>query len=343
MIQYFLYPNTFSLESGEKLEQLKIAYSIYGNPQAKETVWVCHALSGNSLVTEWWGGLFGENKRFDFSKYRVICANVIGSCYGSTGPDDLEDPSQFPLITIRDIVESFKLLRTQLNIEKIDYLIGASLGGQQALEWAIQENDKIDKLILIATNAKHSAFGIAFNEAQRLALQADPTFGKKDGGKEGLKAARAIAMLSYRSYDDFEIKQNDDQKSDDFKASSYVRYQGEKFINRFKASAYYSITKTMDSHDVSRNRWSLENVLKSINARTLVVGVDSDLLFPIREQEYLSEHIPNADLGIIRSKHGHDAFLIEYDQLDQIISDFIENDFNNYKPTTLKNINVYEK
>jgi homoserine O-acetyltransferase len=339
MIKYFLYPNTFKLESGESLDQIRIAYSIYGNTNAKETIWVCHALSGNSLVPEWWGGLFGEGKQLDFNKYRVICANVLGSCYGSTGADDLDDPSQFPTVTIRDIINAFKLLREHLEINKIDILIGASLGGQQALEWAIQENDRIEKLILVATNALHSPFAKAFNESQRLALLADPTFRTKGGGQDGLKAARAIAMLSYRSYDDFTIKQSDsEEKIEDYRASSYVRYQGEKFLSRFKAGAYFTLTKAMDSQDVSRGRGSIEEVLKLVKARTLVVGVDSDLLFPIAEQEFLANHIPGAYLGVIESKHGHDAFLIEYDQLNKLINDFLVNDFNTYKPTTLKTI-----
>lgn len=339
MIKYFLYPNTFKLESGESLEQIRIAYSVFGNPHAKETIWVCHALSGNSLVPEWWGGLFGVNKQFDFNDYRVICANILGSCYGSTGPDELDDPAQFPILTIRDIVNGLDLLREHLEIDKIDILIGASLGGQQALEWTIQHSNKVDKLILIATNAVHSPFGRAFNEAQRLAILSDPTFRTKNGGKDGLKAARAIAMLSYRSYQDFEIKQSDEANEiENHQASKYVRYQGEKFINRFKAGAYYTLSKVMDSHDVGRGRESRESALSSIKSKTLVIGVSSDLLFPLTEQRYLAEHIPEAELGIIESVHGHDAFLIEYEQLNQLIDDFINNDFNNNKPTTLKTI-----
>jgi homoserine O-acetyltransferase len=340
MIKYFLYPNTFELESGAKLDQVKIAYSIYGNPDADNTVWVCHALSGNSLVPEWWGGLFGDGRLFDFQNYRVVCANVIGSCYGSTGADDLDNPSDFPIITVKDIVKGLALLRDHLNISEIDILIGASLGGQQALEWAISESDRIKQLILVATNAVHSPLGKAFNEAQRLALKADPTFAQKGQGKAGLKAARSIAMLSYRSYEDFLIKQSDDESSiDGYKAASYLRYQGEKFLDRFKAGAYYTLTKTMDSHDVSRGRDSVEDALNQITARTLVIGVNSDRLFPFSEQEYLFDHIEKAELGVIDSKHGHDAFLIEYDQLQNLIAEFLFNDFKGFKPTVFKTIN----
>ncbi|MBD3638472.1 MAG: homoserine O-acetyltransferase [Crocinitomicaceae bacterium] len=336
---YFIHPHGLALESGEKLDELRIAYTIFGNPQARKTVWVCHALSGNSLVAEWWSGLFGENRFFNFSEYRIVCANVIGSCYGSTGPEDLADNEGFPLITIKDIVKAHILLRRYLKIEEIDILIGASLGGQQAVEWAIEESDRIKELILIATNADHSPWGKAANEAQRLALLADSSFGKKGGGKEGLKAARAIAMLSYRSYDDFTIKQSETvAKPDDYRACSYVRYQGEKFIDRFSARSYYTLTKAMDSHNVGRGRDTIKSALQSIKARTLVVGVDSDTLFPLCEQEFLADYIPNAELGVIHSKHGHDAFLIEYEQLQKLLDEFIYNDFKGFKPTIFKTL-----
>lgn len=337
MIKYFQYNKNFQLESGEAFNGLKIAYSIYGDVNAEKTIWVCHALSGNSLVADWWSGIFGEGRFFDFSKYRVICANVVGSCYGTTGPDDEEDYTDYPLITIRDMVNAHELLRDHLGIESIDILIGASLGGQQALEWAIKAPEVHKRLILIATNAVHSPFGRAFNEAQRLALKADPTFGKQGGGEDGLSAARAIAMLSYRSYEDFKIKQADEaDKTDDYRGASYVKYQGDKFKSRFKAGAYYTLSKAMDSHDISRNRGGLEIVLGEVNAETLVVGVDSDLLFPLSEQKFLAQHIPDAHLGVIHSQHGHDAFLIEYDQLIHLLDEFLNNDFQRYKPTTLK-------
>jgi homoserine O-acetyltransferase len=339
VVQKYKYENKFQLESGQCLDGIEIAYEIKGNPSAKKVVWVCHALSGNSDVFDWWAGLFGEDKLFNPSEFQIICANVIGSCYGSTGPETLDSPADFPLVTIRDIVNAHVLLRKQLGIESIDILIGASLGGQQALEWSIIEPNRIQNLILVATNAVHSPYGRAFNEAQRLALKSDPTFGKKNGGKEGLKAARAIAMLSYRSYEDFEIKQSDlDSRLENFRASSYVTYQGEKFLQRFKSSSYNSLSKAMDSHDVFRGRKSYEDVLGAIKANTLVVGVNSDVLFPISEQEYLADNIRFAEFGVIDSVHGHDAFLIEYQQLENLISDFLYNDFRGYKPTVFKQL-----
>ncbi|NOQ74202.1 MAG: homoserine O-acetyltransferase [Crocinitomix sp.] len=337
MTQYFHYPYQLQLESGEQLNQIKVAYQQFGNPGANKTIWVCHALTGNTQLNEWWPGLFAENGLFNTTEYRIICANVLGSCYGTTGPNDLPVPLDFPLITIRDMVEVHDLLLQHLKITKIDILIGASLGGQQALEWAVSKPKLIVNLILIASNAEHSAYGKACNEAQRLALLADETFGRKGGGKAGLKTARAVAMLSYRSYADFKIKQEDvDTRIADYKAASYVAYQGDKFTKRFDPYAYYTLTKSMDSHCIGRGRNGNVNALESVKANSLVVGIESDVLFPIEEQQYLAKHIPNADFGIINSVHGHDGFLIEYDQLNQLINEFLYHGFKSYKPTTLK-------
>ncbi len=337
MKQYFTYKNKFHLESGEFFNSLEIAYSIQGNHEAEKTVWVCHALTGNADVFDWWGGLFGENRFFNPQEYRIICANVIGSCYGSTGPEGWDNPRTFPTVTIRDMASAHELLSEHLGIAKIDVLIGASLGGQQALEWAIEAPRKVKNLVLIACNAVHSPLGRAYNEAQRLALLSDESFGKPNGGQKGLMAARAIAMLSYRSYEDFLSKQRDvDTRIEDFKAASYLRYQGEKFVTRFRASAYYVLSKAMDSHDVSRGRGSIDMALEEVKARTLVVGVNSDVLFPLEEQKVLAQKIVNAELGILNSPHGHDAFLIEYEQLELLVREFLFNGFKLFKPTTLK-------
>ncbi|MBI3135289.1 MAG: homoserine O-acetyltransferase [Bacteroidetes bacterium] len=338
MNKQFSYRQSFQLESGKVLPELTIAYSDYGPRDARRIIWVCHALSGSAQVIDWWPGLVGKDRLFDPESDRVICANVLGSCYGTSGPVDLDYPAEFPEVTIKDFVKAHQLLADELKLKKIDVLIGASLGGQQAVEWAVEQPARFDQLILIATNAHHSPYGIAFNEAQRLALKSDLTFGLKNGGKEGLKAARAIAMLSYRSYTDFELKQSEDSlKSTGYKAASYVRYQGEKFVDRFNPYSYNLLTKAMDSHDVRRGRsTSLQQVLEQIQARTLVVGIDSDTLFPISEQQQLAAHIPGAEFGLIESPHGHDSFLIDYDKLNKLLSEFLYNDFRQYKPTRLK-------
>lgn len=325
MKSIYNYTLPFILESGQNLDGISITYSDYGPKDAKRTIWVCHALSGTSEVLEWWAGLFGANQLFDPKKDRIICANVLGSCYGTTGAQDFEKPLTFPLITIKDMVKAHQLLADYLQLKKIDVLIGASLGGQQAVEWAVTNPVFIDQLILIATNAFHSPYARAFNEVQRLALQADQTFGEKNGGVNGLKAARAIAMMSYRSYEDFTLKQAEkENKPDDFRASSYVRYQGEKFLGRFNAYAYWYLSKAMDSHDVLRGRnGNYETVLKNITAKTLVIGIDSDSLFPVSEQKFLAERISNATFGLIESPHGHDSFLIDYEKLNLLIDAFL--------------------
>lgn len=337
----------FKLESGEIIENLQIAYHTFGtfDPSKNNVVWVTHALTANSDVFDWWNGVFGENDLFNPSEHFIVCANILGSHYGTSGPLNTfknEEPllDYFPFVTTRDMARAHDLLREHLGIEKINLLVGASLGGQQALEWAIEQNNRIENLILIATNARHSAFGIAFNETQRLALFADQTFGNGnvDGGRNGLISARAIAMLSYRSYDGYAKTQTNpgNHTTDNFLAASYQHYQGEKLAKRFNAYSYLILSKAMDAHNVGRKRPSVEIALQQIKARTLVIGIESDLLFPISEQAYLSEWIPNAFFGKIDSVFGHDGFLVENTQLTSLISDFLYNDFKENRPTIFK-------
>ena len=337
----------FKLECGEIIENLQIAYHTFGtfDPSKNNVVWVTHALTANSDVFDWWNGVFGENDLFNPSEHFIVCANILGSHYGTSGPLNTfknEEPllDYFPFVTTRDMARAHDLLREHLGIEKINLLVGASLGGQQALEWAIEQNNRIENLILIATNARHSAFGIAFNETQRLALFADQTFGNGnvDGGRNGLISARAIAMLSYRSYDGYAKTQTNpgNHTTDNFLAASYQHYQGEKLAKRFNAYSYLILSKAMDAHNVGRKRPSVEIALQQIKARTLVIGIESDLLFPISEQAYLSEWIPNAFFGKIDSVFGHDGFLVENTQLTSLISDFLYNDFKGNRPTIFK-------
>jgi homoserine O-acetyltransferase/O-succinyltransferase len=335
---------TFELESGQVLPHLRVHYHTYGEyvPGETKVLWVCHALTGSSDVFDWWNDFVSG---FKSKGYFIICANVIGSCYGSIGPNSTDIPNEirlnnFPLITPRDMARAHELLRSALQISKIDILVGPSLGGQQALEWAIQFPDRIKELILIATNAQHSPYGIAFNESQRLAILNDPSYGNNnsEGGKKGLEIARSIAMLSYRSYSGFGITQQEESinKLDDFKASSYQRYQGAKLANRFSAYAYVTLSKAMDAHHVGRGRESVEQALNKITARTLVIGIDSDLLFPLTEQKFLRDHIPNAVYTTISSGFGHDGFLVENEKLIHIVEDFITNGFRKYSPTQFK-------
>ena len=336
--EIYKYNSPFKLESGKQLAELEIGFNTYGrlNKNRDNVVWVCHALTANSDVFDWWKGLFGDNDYFNPDDHFIVCANILGSPYGSSSPLDVNPVTgqlyylAFPQFTVRDIVKGHQLLAEHLQISHIEILLGGSLGGQQAIEWAIMDPGFIKNLILIATNAKHSPWGIAFNESQRLAISADRTFyaGTPNGGQKGLKAARSIALLSYRNYKTYSITQQEDKDSlvDDYKASSYQNYQGEKLVNRFNAYSYWYLSKSMDSHNVGRGRHGVEKALSLIKARTLVIGIKSDVLFPIEEQQYLFNHIPKSAFAELDSFYGHDGFLIETEALTNIITSFFKTD-----------------
>lgn len=332
----FHFKQTFELESGESLPGFQLKYSTLGrlNADRDNVIWVCHALTGSSNVTDWWGDLFTEHSPFDPSRNFIICANMLGGCYGSTGPLSVNPQTgnpyyhDFPLLTNRDIVKAFDLLRVELRISSVKILLGGSLGGQQAVEWAILQPTVFQYIIPMACNAAHSPWGIAFNESQRMAIEADETWRLSDprAGVNGLKAARAIGMLSYRQYQTFQETQNEkhDDTLNNFRAATYQRYQGEKLANRFNAFTYWILSKAMDSHHVGRNRDGVENALKTIKAKTLVIGIGSDVLFPVQEQEYLARTIPGAQLDLIPSLYGHDGFLVECERLKKTISNFFK-------------------
>jgi homoserine O-acetyltransferase len=313
----------FVLESGEVLPHLEITYHTFGtlNADGSNVVWVCHALTGNSNPTEWWPGIVGNGKAIDPAENFIVCANTLGSCYGTTGPTSRNPETgqlygdDFPFITIRDMVQANRLLQFNLGIEKIQLGIGGSMGGQELIEWAIIDKEIFENICLLATNAQHSPWGIAFNETQRMAIKADLSLnkGKEGAGRKGLETARAIAMLSYRTYQTYEDSQGEYSGDivDNFKASSYQRYQGEKFWNRFDVYCYLRLSTAMDSHNVGRGRGGTEKALQSVEARTLILGISSDVLFPIKEQELMGNAIPNAKFEVIKSNYGHDGFLIE--------------------------------
>lgn len=315
-MQVYNHNHPFVLESGESIAQLKVAYHTYGSPSAEKVVWVFHAISANSDVQDWWSELFGEGKIYDPADYYIICANTIGSPYGSSRPEQLD----FPNFTVRDVVKSQLLLAEYLNIQRIHTAIGGSFGGYQALEFCISYTGTIDHLILLATSATESPWGIAIHESQRLALESDPTFGQKDGGQAGMKAARSMAMLTYRSDEAFNAQQSDaDDRLDDHRASSYIRYQGEKFVKRFDALCYYYLTKCLDTHNIGRDRGGEVKALRQINCPTLIIGITSDRLNPTRNQKFLSQHIPHAQYHEIDSTFGHDGFLVESKKIAQCI------------------------
>ena len=324
----------FPLESGENLPSLDIAYHTYGtfDPGKNNVIWVCHAFTANSDVFDWWKGLFGDNCLYNPLDHFIVCANKPGSCYGSTGPLSLNRETgqpwfhTFPAITIRDMVRAHEILRKHLGIEKIHTVIGGSTGGHQALEWAIMNPGLHTHLVCIANHAKASPWSIAFSQSQRLAIKADQSWNESrpDAGARGLKAARSIALLSYRNYMTYLETQSeeDNQKTSGFRAMSYQDYQGEKLVKRFNAYSYMRLLDALDSHNTGRGRGPIEDVLATIRAKTLVIGISSDYLFPVREQLFLTENIPGATFAGIESLYGHDGFLIETGKVGAAIKRF---------------------
>lgn len=327
----------FQLESGAALSSLTIAYHTYGtmNGTADNVVWVCHALTANSDAAEWWSGIVGAGLSISPEKGFIVCANILGSPYGTTNPVSV-DPSTgrpfyqtFPFITIRDMVAAHQRLRQHLGIQRIQLLVGGSMGGYQALEWCLMEPRLINRVFLIACSAKETPWGIAIHTAQRMAIEADATWGSPSptAGIKGLKTARAIGMVTYRSYDTYRLKQaeNEEEKTDGFKAESYIRYQGDKFAARFNAYSYWCLTKAMDSHNVARSRTpTVAETLQTMQQKTLLIAVRSDVLCPPQEMETMAKYIPRSRLHIIDSVYGHDGFLTEGKAVSAILKDWLQ-------------------
>lgn len=323
----------FLLESGQELPELELAYTTYGQLNAAQdnVIWIIHALTGDSRVGDWWNGMVGEDQFYDPGNHFIICVNLPGSCYGSTNPLSTNPKTgktyfyEFPLLTTRDMANALELVREHLEINEIHTLLGGSLGGQVALEWAYLLENKLKNLVVLASTAKSSPWVIGFNETQRMAIESDCTWGeeKADAGKKGLETARAIAMMSYRHPLDFAKKQESPSGTiDNYRSSSYLRYQGQKLSKRFTAFSYWILSKAMDSHDLGRDRNGYQEALQKIKARTLAVGVDTDLLFLPYESMEIANQIPNASYREIKSTAGHDAFLIEFEQLRYILQAF---------------------
>ncbi len=337
MIKQKFTTNNFTFESGQSIESLELVYHISSDyDKSKKVVWICHALTANSDPTEWWADLVGVGKLIDPNIYNVVCVNNLGSRYGSSGPSSINPATEkpyyfdFPDITVKDVVRSFVAVRKMLGIEKIDYIIGCSMGGFYATEWCVEEPEVIEQAVLIACGYRVTPWLTAFNETMRMALEADSSFREAknlQGGCDGLKCARAIALISYRSYEGYNLTQAEDDENCIFadRAGSYQKYQGKKFAERFDAYSYYYLTKTADSCNIGRNRGGCAEALSQIRAKTVVVGTDSDYLFPTKEQKFIVNHIPGAKFYEISSKFGHDGFLIEHEQLENILKEIIQN------------------
>ncbi|GAB4130087.1 MAG: homoserine O-acetyltransferase [Ignavibacteriales bacterium] len=358
--------NPFKFESGEELKHLQIAYQTYGelNNDKSNVILICHALTGNAhaagilMETEsddnsspdllgkysklyhgksgWWDELIGIEKVFDTRKYFVICSNIIGSCYGTSGPTTIHSTKpfrmSFPQVTIRDMVRVQKGLIDYLGIKKILSVVGGSLGGMQAFEWALMYPDIVESIIPIATSVQHSPWAIALNKLSREAIMQDPNW--MNGNYEtqpvsGLSIARKLAMISYRSYDSFQqrFSRNKNHSKDKFLIETFLDHHAEKLLERFDANAYIYLSKAMDENDIAKNRGSLSEVLSSIKQKTMVIGISSDILYPPAEQKSFQALIPNSVYREINSIHGHDAFLIEFEQLTKFIGEFLSTNF----------------
>ena len=329
----FQHTEPFQLELGGVIPSLNVAYHTYGslNESADNVIWVCHALTANSEAAEWWPGMVGEGKLMDTEDYFIVCPNIIGSCYGTTGPVSTNPDTglpwynSFPDITIRDLVNAHELLRKHLGIQRIHTAIGGSIGGFQALEYSIMYPEMIQNLVFIAASLQISAWANAFNQSQRLAIEADPTFFEERpyGGIRGLKCARSVALLGYRNEQIYNRTQaeRDVSKTRDLKASSYQVYQGDKLVKRFDAYSYHALTRIMDTHNVVRERGSLGDAIGRIRAHVLAVGISSDNLFPVHEQKLLA-HIAQGKYHEIDSMYGHDGFLIEVEQITSVVRSF---------------------
>ncbi len=334
MIHYFDSSEPFRLELGGELPALRIAYHTYGelSPAKDNVVWVCHALTANSDVADWWPHTVEEGRFLDPSRHFIICANILGSPYGTTSPLDVNPLSgeqwylDFPPFTIRDMVKAHRLLADHLGFGRIHALVGSSVGGFQAVEWAVEEPERIERLALIATAAKASPWSIAVDETQRMAIEADETFHQRrgDGGLKGLAAARAIGLLTYRGADGYNLTQQDKESLPEVhRACSYQQYQGEKLCRRYNAYSYYVILNAFDTHDVGRDRGGVEAALQRITAQTVVVGITTDIIFLPKEMLRLHQMIPQSRYFEIDSPFGHDGFLVEHEQLNDILNPFI--------------------
>lgn len=327
----------FRTESGFVFDSIDLAWNSWGklNDEKDNVVLIFHALTGDSNAADWFQGFFSPSGIFNPETDFILCINNLGSCYGSTGPTSINPKTgkpyqaDFPEITIRDIVASQQLLLDKLEIKGIKTAIGGSMGGMIGLEFALTD-ERIKSLAVLASCASHSAWAIGISHAQRQAIYADKNWNNgfydvENPPQKGLEAARSLAMITYRSPNNYQHKFGRTKRhKNQFNVESYLDYQGYKFNNRFDANSYITLTKAMDTHDLANHGESAESVLKKLEIPVLIIGISSDLLYPTNEQKFLAEHIPNSHYQEIDSLFGHDAFLIEFDQINKYLLTFLD-------------------
>ncbi|GBD15233.1 Homoserine O-acetyltransferase [bacterium HR26] len=348
----------FITEHGAVLPVVEIAYETWGtlSPQRDNVVLIAHALTGSSHVTPhfpgdapgWWDPMVGSGCPIDTDRYFVICPNMLGSCYGSTGPRSIDPATgrrynlRFPHITVRDIVATQARLLDQLGIERLHAVLGGSLGGMQALEWAAMFPERVERVIPIAVGGRFSDQGIAYNEVQRRAIMLDPAWknGEYEDGEgpaTGLAIARMLGVITYQSDELMTARFNRREEARytawpeflcRYDVEGYLHYQGEKLVRRFDANSYLYLTRAMDSHDLGRGRGSYEAGLARIRARTLAIGIRSDILFWPAQVRDLVERLrrlgKEAEYWELDSPNGHDAFLKDFAQIGPVIREFLD-------------------
>ncbi len=346
------------LQRGGDFGPITLAYETWGalNAEGDNAILITHALTGSAHAHDverpddpkaaWWNPLIGPGRPFDTSRYFVICSNILGGCYGSTGPSSFDPATgrpygmRFPLITIRDMVDAQRVLLDHLGVRSLAMVAGGSIGGQQALEWAVRYPDMVRKAAVVAATAALTAQGIAFSEVQRQAIMADPRwqggdYAPGEGPRAGLAIARMLAMITYQSEESMELRftrnrnperftrapspGNVPDLGERFDVENYLYYQGELLVRRFDANSYLYISRAMDLYDVSEGFPSLEAALSRIRSKALFVGIRSDFLFPAARVRWLAEQVRSlggdATYVELDSPHGHDAFLKEWEQM----------------------------
>ncbi len=349
------------LQRGGQLGPITVAYETWGklNANGDNAVLITHALTGSSHAHDaespddtkvaWWNPLIGPGRFFDTTRYFVICSNVLGSCYGTTGPSSI-DPNtgqtygmRFPVITIRDMVETQRKLIEYLGVRRLHMVAGGSIGGQQALEWAVAHSELVENAIVVAATAALTAQAIAFSEVGRQAILSDPRWQNGDylpgqGPDAGLSIARMLAMITYQSEEGMELrfarqparKQNVTAPSgftdlsERFDVEGYLYYQGQSLVKRFDANSYLYISRAMDLYDVSEGYPSIEDALSRLRSKALFIGIRSYFLFPAARVRWLADQAraagSNAIYAELDSPHGHDAFLKEWKQMTEALN-----------------------
>ncbi|MFX1384029.1 MAG: homoserine O-acetyltransferase [Promethearchaeota archaeon] len=355
-LKYFRWNDRFELESGKFLPKFTLAYEIYGklNTLKNNAIIIFHALSGsshvyndNSKIGGWWDEMVGPNKPFDTNKYFIICANILGSCYGSTGPSSINPQTRkqyrldFPIITIHDIVKSIKLLVDHLGVEKILAVSGGSMGGMQALDWAVSYPEITESIIPMATAAYATTFNIAFNEVQRQAIYSDPNWNKGNyytgyPPDKGLRLARQIGHITYLSEESMKkkfgrsLQHNPElifQFTEEFQVESYLQYKGTAFTKRFDANSYLYITKAIDYFDLRKFGSLFKTFAHLKNSKLLIISFTSDWLYPTSQAKEIVFALKSNNVKVsfaeININYGHDSFLIDCEDLRVLVSNFL--------------------